>query len=201
MRNKGKISSWDDKKGFGFITPMTGGKRIFIHIKAFKNRNRRPAEGMVVTYTSSKDKQGRPCASDAEMAGIKPVQSTKANIGIFPITGITVFFSVVVLLVFSSQMPIEVFLLYLVASLLTFIMYYFDKSAAKEGAWRTSEGTLHLLSVIGGWPGAIIAQKKFRHKTRKQPFRSVFWVTVFLNCGAFVWLLTPTGQQFIDTII
>ncbi|MES9852422.1 MAG: cold shock domain-containing protein [Candidatus Thiodiazotropha sp. L084R] len=42
MKKKGKISSWNDDKGFGFIVPLDGGNRTFVHIKAFANRARRP---------------------------------------------------------------------------------------------------------------------------------------------------------------
>ena len=63
MRTKGKITSWNDEKGFGFITPNTGGKRVFLHIKAFGNRNRRPEVNQVVTFALSTDKQGPPCAT------------------------------------------------------------------------------------------------------------------------------------------
>jgi cold shock CspA family protein len=62
MRTKGKIASWNDKKGFGFITPDAGGKQVFIHIKAFSNRNRRPEINQLVTYALSANNQGRPCA-------------------------------------------------------------------------------------------------------------------------------------------
>ncbi|MCP5079858.1 MAG: DUF1294 domain-containing protein, partial [Psychromonas sp.] len=86
-----------------------------------------------------------------------------------------------------------------------FIMYAVDKSAAKRGAWRTQESTLHLLSVVGGWPGALVAQQKFRHKTRKLSFQMIFWVTVLLNCVAFIWLFTSTGtasfQSLIDSVL
>lgn len=201
MRNKGKISSWNDKKGFGFITPFNGEKRIFIHIKEFNNRKRRPEEGVVVTYTLSTDKQGRPCASEAVMVGDSPAKKSNTNISMFLIIGAFAFLLAVSFFTISAQMPFEIFILYLVGSLLTFIMYALDKSSALKGARRTPENTLHLLSIAGGWPGANIAQQKFRHKTRKQPFRFVFWVTVLLNCGVFLWLLTPTGKQFIDTII
>ena len=79
-------------------------------------------------------------------------------------------------------------------------MYAVDKSAARKGAWRTQESTLHLLSLAGGWPGALVAQQKLRHKSRKQSFRFVFWVTVLLNCGAFVWLFTPTGASALQSV-
>ena len=71
MRSKGKIASWNDDKGFGFITPLAGGKQVFIHVSAFGNRNRRPEINDVVTYALSTDKQGRPCAANATLAGDK----------------------------------------------------------------------------------------------------------------------------------
>ena len=51
-----------------------------------------------------------------------------------------------------------------------------------------SERMLHFIAVIGGWPGALVAQRVFRHKSRKLSFRLVFWATVALNCGALTWL-------------
>jgi uncharacterized membrane protein YsdA (DUF1294 family) len=79
--------------------------------------------------------------------------------------------------------------LYLVMSAVTFAVYAWDKSAARQQRWRTPEATLHLLALLGGWPGAIVAQRTLRHKTRKQPFRAIFWLTVVANCVATVWLL------------
>lgn len=74
-------------------------------------------------------------------------------------------------------------------SLVTFATYGADKSAAVKGTWRTSESTLHLLALVGGWPGALAGQKVFRHKTRKQPFRTIFWFTVIANCAALAWFV------------
>lgn len=70
---------------------------------------------------------------------------------------------------------------YAVASLLTFVVYAIDKSAARRGTWRTSERTLHCLALVGGWPGALLAQQWLRHKSSKPKFRVVFWSTVALN--------------------
>jgi uncharacterized membrane protein YsdA (DUF1294 family) len=77
---------------------------------------------------------------------------------------------------------------YLIISLLAFIVYAKDKAAAKKGSWRIPESTLHLLSLLGGWPGALIAQQTLRHKSKKEPFRFIFWITVFLNCVVFALL-------------
>ena len=98
----------------------------------------------------------------------------------------------------AGYIPIHILFLYWVGSFLTFIIYAKDKSAAQNGRWRTSENTLHLLALIGGWPGASIAQQKLRHKSKKQSFRVVFWCTVLLNCCALLWILTPNGEAMIQ---
>ena len=201
MRTKGKITSWNDEKGFGFITPGAGGKQIFVHIKAFNNRNRRPEINQLVTYGLSNDRQGRPCAVKATLAGDRLTQKTKRKNGSLSVIIAASFLVIVGVSVFTSKTPPLILTVYIVASLLTFIMYAVDKSAAKKGAWRTQESTLHLLSLAGGWPGALVAQQKLRHKSKKQSFRTVFWVTVLLNCGAFIWLLTPTGKATLHSFI
>lgn len=79
---------------------------------------------------------------------------------------------------------------YLSLGIITFAVYAWDKAAARRGAWRVPEATLHVLAVLGGWPGALAAQQVLRHKTRKQPFRTVFWFTVGLNSAALALGLT-----------
>jgi len=79
--------------------------------------------------------------------------------------------------------------LYLVSSAVTFCVFALDKSAARKNQWRTRERTLHLMALIGGWPGALIAQKLLHHKSKKSSFQLVFWGTVILNCGTLVWWL------------
>ena len=83
---------------------------------------------------------------------------------------------------------------YLVIGVVTFFVYAKDKRAAINGNWRVPEKTLHTFSVAGGWLGALIAQDKLRHKTQKQPFRAIYWLTVVINVAVFVWTFTPNGQ-------
>lgn len=71
-------------------------------------------------------------------------------------------------------------------SLLSYAVYAADKQAARQGRRRVPERTLHLLALLGGWPGALLAQQRLRHKSRKAAFRAVFWLTVLLN-GALLW--------------
>lgn len=71
--------------------------------------------------------------------------------------------------------------LYAVLSLLTFILYAIDKTAARRQARRIPENTLHIYALLGGWPGALLAQQLLRHKSVKRSFRIRFWMTLLLN--------------------
>lgn len=93
----------------------------------------------------------------------------------------------------AGMVPMAVFVLYAGASGAAFIAYGRDKSAARRQERRLRERTLHALGLAGGWPGALIAQSVFRHKTRKQGFRWVFRVTVVLNTAALGAFLLARG--------
>lgn len=195
MRHQGKITSWKDDQGFGFITPNGGGKQVFVHIKSFSNRQRRPALNKIVTYQLSTDAKGRVFAdlvSFVENRATKPTTSGDDN---FLLTLAVVFLTLLFVAVVLRILPSFVFGLSLVLSMVTFGAYALDKLAAKKGNWRTKENTLHLFAIFGGWPGALIAQKFLRHKTIKQSFQINFWLTVFVNCGVLVWLSTPSGHE------
>lgn len=201
MRTKGKITSWNDDKGYGFIEPYAGGGRVFVHINEFANRSRRPAVNQVVTFTLSSDDRGRPCAVQATLAGDPPQREARRQAGSMSIVGSAAFLLIVGIAVAMAKVPLLILGLYAVASLITFIAYAWDKSAARQGAWRTQESTLHLLSLVGGWPGALVAQQKLRHKSKKQSFQAVFWITVTLNCAAFGWLFTSTGAATLQSLL
>jgi len=75
---------------------------------------------------------------------------------------------------------------YSLASLSAFGFYLHDKRSALRGGWRTPEARLHLVELFGGWPGALVAQQIFRHKTRKLPFQLVFWLIVLMHQAAWL---------------
>jgi uncharacterized membrane protein YsdA (DUF1294 family) len=91
------------------------------------------------------------------------------------------------------RVPGWVAALYVGANVVCALVYAIDKSAAKAGRWRVSESTLHTLSLIGGWPGTLVAQQVLRHKSNKASFRSAFWVTVAANVAGFVAIHLPWG--------
>jgi uncharacterized membrane protein YsdA (DUF1294 family) len=66
-------------------------------------------------------------------------------------------------------------------SLFCFIATYRDKRKSLTRQWRTPERTLHLLELLGGWPGGLVAQQVFRHKTRKLSYQVIFWSIVALH--------------------
>ena len=195
MRVKGKITTWNDAKGFGFITPLAGGKRIFIHMSAFSNRGRRPELNEVVTYSVASDEQGRPCATKATLAGDKLTKKEAKKSSATAILFAVLFIAAVGISALTGSVSGWLPIGYAALSLVTFVAYYLDKLAARRGAWRTSEGTLLFLGLAGGWPGALIAQETLRHKSKKPSFRAVFWVTVLINCAALAWLHTDSGKD------
>lgn len=212
MRGKGKLATWNDEKGFGFIEPFDGGQRLFIHISAFARPARRPEAGRVVTYTISADEQGRPRAEKATMAGdaIPNVRRPKRRMpkerkqkrGGRAIAALvsTSFFLVLVVAVFAAGAPFILVPGYLVASAVTYAAYAIDKSAAQSGRWRMPEGSLLLLTLAGGWPGGLLARHVLRHKTRKQPFRMLFWMALLGNIVALFALLTFDAKSMLVSL-
>lgn len=93
------------------------------------------------------------------------------------------------------MLPSVLLATYAVLSVVTVALYRSDKAAAEQGRRRTPESTLHLLALLGGWPGALVARQAFRHKTVKQPFRTIFWATVVANCAALGWLVSVAPRH------
>jgi len=198
MRLKGKLIKWDEDKAFGFIVPNGGGDHVFIYKSAFSNRQRTPQIKDIITFSIARDKQGRYCADEATFSGEKLKKKQAKNVSKFSIYLSVIFIVLMMAALVIGHMPINLVLFYLGGSTLTFILYAYDKSKAKRGAWRTPESTLHLFALACGWPGAAIAQQTLRHKSQKKEFRFVFWLTVIANFCALAWLMSPSGEQLMN---
>lgn len=187
-RRQGVVAEWNDDRGFGFITPDPGGSRVFVHVSAFP-RGRRPSAGSPVTYVEVRDERNRARAAEVRYLHAKSIGGAGASGLLVALAIAAVFLAVLVGLHLVGELPVTVLAAYSLFSVVAFVTYGADKAAAKQGQRRTPESTLHLLAVVGGWPGALVARKAFRHKTVKQPFRTVFWLTVLVNCAALAWLV------------
>jgi uncharacterized membrane protein YsdA (DUF1294 family) len=108
----------------------------------------------------------------------------------------TLFLAIIGVLFARGMLPLGILILYLTASAAAFLAYRLDKSAAQRRAWRIAESTLHVLALIGGWPGALIAQSVFHHKSRKASFQRAFLATVAVNCAALLlfWLAAASAR-------
>lgn len=202
-RHQGRITQWKDEQGYGFITPHGGGEAVFLHIKAFRRRQERPSGDEIVTYELAQDAKGRLRADAVEFvrAG-KPKNRTQTNsTGAWSVGACCLFFIALVAAALAGKLPLPVLWLYAAASAVAFVAYWIDKNAARDGRWRTQESTLHLLALIGGWPGALMAQRHLRHKSAKLSFQLVFWATVLLNCGALGLFLTPAGSRALRSVL
>lgn len=207
----GIVARWDDQKGFGFISIDQGKKVFFhisaVHGAYRPQQGQvvmfqlgKDEQGRLTATHVRSDI----LAIDNPKIRVKPkvktvqpvtAQSTTARsdrrkqkfrlresaiswrylvpLLILPILG-------VIDLAKNYQAPWGVFV-YAVASAFAYYFYWDDKRRAKLGEWRIPEANLHFWALIGGWPGAFIAQQQFRHKTKKIPFQIVFWLVVMAH--------------------
>lgn len=201
MRYQGKLIEWNDDRGFGFVEPYSGGRKIFVHIKSFVSRPRRPLVNDILVYDLKIDARGRQSAANVcyDLQGIQLDSFNKKNI-LFIILSV-LFLLFIVGSAYLGKLPIMLVIYYFVVSFIAYFVYDLDKSAAEEGEWRFSENMLHSMSILGGWPGALFAQVMLRHKSKKQSFRTVFWATVILNCLLLFSLFTENGSSFMKSIL
>lgn len=204
MRFEGRLKSWNDDRGFGFIEPIQGGEEIFVHIKAFPTGCGRPKVSQALTFElelGPKGKRAKNVQPVRERRQRQPTQAQSvAQWGTATLFALPVFVVVCLVISIAWRPPLWFAGVYFVASVFTFVAYFVDKQAARSNAYRISEATLHVLSLAGGWPGALLAQQFLRHKTTKVEFRQVFWATVLLNVVALVAAASPAGRQFLRSV-
>lgn len=174
-----KIVEWDYQKGYGFV--LAGKGRVFLHRRDFIDQHRRPAVGDVVHFTLGKDAKGRTCATNAvhvKDGGRITVKSLVLLACLLVLPAIALHQSGVGLHWAGAYL--------LVLALLSYGSYAMDKRRAQAQDWRLSESKLHLLELLGGWPGAFLAQRRLRHKCSKASYQFVFWLIVLTHQFAAV---------------
>lgn len=205
-RQQGQIKKWQEDKGFGFIETEAG-EQVFFHVSEFKAR-RRPTLGEAVVFSVGQDNQGRKQAKKVQELGFVQQQMAQKNQQIRQrnqkrsaqadfeagqkkrlFVGVG-FYMVLILLAVMDKLSWLVVGWYIALGLITYLMYAKDKAAAQSGDWRTPESTLHLLSVLGGWVGAMVAQTYLRHKSQKADFRMTYYLTVLINMAGLLFVLT-----------
>ncbi|MGD9586142.1 MAG: DUF1294 domain-containing protein [Brachymonas sp.] len=239
-RWQGRVARFDDARGFGFVRlddvqrarRLLGRTEIFVHWRAFPDRQHRPQPGDRVSLGLVRDHQGgwqghnveflapqpetgaprrqatgpesairgRPAAPAGGAAGRRQAaRSAPGERGVppgrtgagrrtgrpmpsplpqwfWPIeAGALLLWGMVLMQPHLSNGLVVGFA---GLSVLTFLVYAIDKTRAQRRRWRIPEKQLHVLSLAGGWPGALAAQQLLRHKNAKPEFQSVFWATV-----------------------
>ncbi|WP_167494648.1 MULTISPECIES: DUF1294 domain-containing protein [Vibrio] len=130
-------------------------------------------------------------------------QSSKAKplVFNFSLAIIIWFYTVLGASIWLVQYPAIMLLFYVLASAVTYSVYAFDKEAVRHQTLGVNSGILHLLSLAGGWPGALFAQCVFNHRYQDKWFASVFWLTVVFNFLAFVWTFTDVGNGYLMSAV
>jgi uncharacterized membrane protein YsdA (DUF1294 family) len=174
---------------------------VFFHISDMAGRAPRPSVGDAVAYEITRTADGKRRAVDVRLAGLAAVSDTLMSKRVFLSVVALFIFPVLWWFVKLGKLPALLFWGFVAMSSVAFILYGLDKWAAKREAQRTPESTLQFCALLGGWPGALLAQQVFRHKSSKRSFQIVFWFSVMLNCGALGVAGSSTGAALIRQIL
>lgn len=169
-----KITAWQSDKGYGWL--QLGDRRIFLHVRDYAGPGRQPVIGEDVRFFLGQDSQGRPCATNAisVRGGRLVIWRSLMPLALLLILPVAAIFQ-------HFAHPWLIWAGAFTLSLLTYFTYASDKRRARTNAWRIPEAHLHILELLGGWPGAWLAQKYLRHKSSKTSYRIVFWLIIALH--------------------
>ncbi len=178
----------------GCVRSAPGGRLTFMHIQAFPQGSARPLRGMHLTYRVIVTAAGKRQATRVRnISSAKAKAKARTNVEhrrrrggrrrytLLSFLAVLAFAALYLSLNALHPVPVFVAATYAAMSAVCFLCYGIDKAAAVAGRWRVPESTLLVLGFACGWPGAIVAQQLFTHKTTKRSFRSAFWISVTAN--------------------
>lgn len=166
-----KIVEWERQKGFGFL--RVGKQRVFLHKNNFAERHKKPEVGDEIRFVMGKDAKGRDCATHAVHV------NDGGRISLLNISVLSLLLGLPVIAVQRLNLDIRWVGAYaILINALAYGAYVSDKRRAQDGDWRLPEAQLHFLELLGGWPGAFLAQRRLRHKCSKGSYQFMFWFIV-----------------------
>lgn len=211
MRQQGTVTRWDSLKGFSFIRAK-GMQDIFFHVHDFRaTPGATPKVGMKVDFETIHVGGKGPRAMAVQTFGLvtppeelappppvrRPVRRPSfphrrihtqpplpASDAWIALPLMLAYAAMLVWSVWRKELPSWVLPASFGLNVAAFFAYWQDKYAAQQRRWRISENSLHWWSAAGGWGGAWFAQQVLRHKSRKERFRSTYWLTVVMHCVA-----------------
>jgi uncharacterized membrane protein YsdA (DUF1294 family) len=162
---------------------------------------RRVRKSFDVRYELGTDARGRARATKVVLTARGPQAAELRSLDRAALIAVTLLGILIALGVAFGRTPAPILPVYLVASILSFLLYRADKTAALRGRWRIPEANFHLLALLGGWPGALLAQRMFRHKNRKPEFQAFFWFTVITNLVGLAAYSSPNSWRAVMTLL
>jgi uncharacterized membrane protein YsdA (DUF1294 family)/cold shock CspA family protein len=189
-QQRGVVVMFDAERGFGFIRPdgvkEEEEKDVFVHVRNVEgHKSLHP--GQRVSFHLTRTDKG-PAAINVQAGSVLGIPYLKYSlIGLG--TALLLLFGLATALNRPTSFALWLVMWIAALSLVTFGIYGYDKAQAQNNGPRVPEVVLHLLGLLGGTPGAFIAMRTFHHKTSKQSFQTVFWLTVAAQVVVLVILL------------
>ena len=172
----GNIVQWDRAKGYGFL--QVGEERVFLHWRDFIQTRRRPCVGDEIEFSGGVDAKGRRCAQNAVFADGRPGRPGGSGLLVVLVAWPVLLF-LPVKAALAQGLAAHWIAAYLIGlSSVSYLLFKTDKRRSQANDWRIPERRLHLVELLGGWPGALLAQRRLRHKSSKFRYQFTFWLIV-----------------------
>lgn len=198
-RLRGVVVEWFDERGFGFIQPEVAGPKVFFHASSLRDHYARAQVGDKVTFTEGPGKDGKTAAFDISVAGVPKPKKTGLDVAQeqFRIYAAALLIGLTLLDIMLGRAPVAMAFFYLLAGMISAVLYSSDKSQASKGEERVPEVVLHAIDLAGGIIGGLLAQQFMRHKTTKSGFAAttglIFGIHLLLLIVLLAGLLPLAG--------